>query len=138
MSDEEWRWWVGHSEERYHTECDTREEAVRIATEEQDGGWICEAIKPDNLLLSGFFRADRFVEDAEEWAYEDYGDPEGNQPLFEVSPDDLKELDAAVRQVIDAWQQESGLTFTSWQFSKMRNEEYVPAREETPPPVETQ
>lgn len=77
MTNENWSWWVGHDEERYHTECDTRQEAVRIATEEQDGGYICEAVKPGNIELSEFFDADRFLEEADERAYDDHGDPEG-------------------------------------------------------------
>ena len=130
MPDDNWRWWVGYSEERYHTECDTRDEAVRIAKEEQDGGYICEAIKPANLELLKFFDADRFLEDAEDQAYDDYGDPDGGEALFEVSLDQTKELQSAVRAAIKKWQDENGLVFTSWQFEKMRNEEFIPAPEE--------
>lgn len=130
MKNENWSWWVGHDEERYHTECDTREEAVRIASEEQDGGYICEALKPSNIELSEFFDAERFLEEADDKAYDDHGDPEGGEPLFDISIEDRKELQSAVRDAIKKWQDNNGLVFTGWQFQKMRHEEYIPVAAE--------
>lgn len=127
MADGQWGWWVGHSEERYHTECDSREEAVRIATEEQDGGYICEAQKNDDLRLSRYFTADRLIEYAEECSYDDFGDPDGDFPIFEVSSDQGADLEKRVRAAIDEWQADHGLTFKAWKFSAQRNEEYIPA-----------
>lgn len=127
MADGQWSWWVGHSEERYHTECGSREEAVRIATEEQDGGYICEAQQSDDLRLSRYFTADRLVEHAEEGSYDDFGDPEGDVPIFDVSSVLGAELEKRVRATIDEWQDDHGLKFKAWRFSAQRNEEYIPA-----------
>ncbi|MEO1950871.1 hypothetical protein [Thioclava sp.] len=127
---ENWKWWVGHDEERYHTECDTREEAAYIASEEQDGGYIVEALKPANIKISRYFDGHRFVEDAEENAYEDHGDPDGDVEIFPVTYELRKDLEDMVRAAMDAWQEKHGLVFTGFQFSASRNEEYVPASAE--------
>jgi hypothetical protein len=121
-----WSWWVGHDDERFHTECDSREEAVRIAKEEHDGGYIVEAMKPGNIALSSYFDADMFVENADENAWENHGDPEGGDTVFDVPPDLRNDLQDMVRATIDAWQKKHNLTFTGWQFSASRNHEYIP------------
>lgn len=38
-----WKWYVGDDEERFDTTCETREEAVALAGEREDGGYICES-----------------------------------------------------------------------------------------------
>lgn len=125
MTSENWKWWVGHDDERYHTSCETREEAVRIASEDQEGGYICEAIQ-SAIYLSDYFNADTFLEWAEERAWDDHGDPEGDNVTFEVAPDQQRALEAKVRAAIAEWQTENGLHFTGFKFSAQRNEEYIP------------
>ena len=127
MSDEtdEWTWWVGHDDERYHTSCATREEAVRIA-QDQGGGYIAEAQKPASIKLSGYFDADDFLERAEECAGDDHGDPDSEIPIFEANGEMQEDLQTMVRAAIDAWQEKHGLVFRGFQFSAVRNEEYVP------------
>lgn len=126
----EWKWWVGHDEERYHTECDTRDEAVYIASEEQDGGYIVEAVKPSNIKISRYFDAHMFVESAEDDALDDFGDPEGYVLVFDVEPVVRVDLEVMVRATIDAWQAKHGLIFTGFQFAASRNQEYIPAKDE--------
>lgn len=126
---ENWSWWVGSCDERYHTECDSREEAVRIAKEEYDGAHIVEACKPSNIKLSGYFDAHGFMEDADENAWDDHGDPEGDGPVFDATPDQRNDLQVMVRAAMDAWQDKHGLNFTGWRFSAARNHEYIPADE---------
>jgi hypothetical protein len=126
MTSENWEWWVGHEDElAYHTSCDTREEAVRIASEDQDGGYICEAIQPA-VHLKDYFRADRFLDNAEDDAWDDHGNPEGDNNMFEVTPDQEKALETKVRAAIAEWQAEQGLHFVGFKFSAQRNEEYIP------------
>lgn len=124
-----WSWWVGSCEERYHTECDSREEAVRIAKEDYDGAYIAEACKPSNIALSGYFDASQFLESADESAYDDHGDPEGDTPLFDTTHEQDTDLEQMVRAAINAWQEKHGLIFTGWQFSASRNQEYIPGAE---------
>ena len=126
---ENWKWWVGHCDERYHTECDDRDEAVYIASEEQEGGWIVEALKPSNIQISKYFDGHMFAEEAEERAYDDHGDPEGDVEIFPIKPDQRNDLQEMVRAAIDAWQDKHGLTFTGFQFSASRNSEYIPAKQ---------
>jgi hypothetical protein len=82
MSNDQWKWWVGHDEERYTTECDSREEAVQIAKEEFEGAYIVEAIQANNIRLSEYFDATTFMENADENAWNDHGDPEGGHDTF--------------------------------------------------------
>lgn len=130
---DEWKWWVGHDDERYHTECESREEAVYIASEEQDGGHIVEALKPASIKISRFFDAHMFVENAEDDAFYEYGDPEGHVLVFDVKPDVRADLGVMVRATMDAWQAKHSLTFTGFQFAASRNHEYVPAKDEDEP-----
>ncbi|TNE55193.1 MAG: hypothetical protein EP341_05430 [Sphingomonadales bacterium] len=126
---EEWSWWVGSDEERYTTECGSKEEAVRIAKEEYEGAYIVEAIKPGNIPLSGYFDAHMFMERADENAWDDHGDPEGDMPVFDAPPDLRNDLQDMVRATIDAWQLKHGIKFTSFAFAASRNHEYIPADE---------
>jgi hypothetical protein len=130
--DRNWSWWVGRDCERYTIECATREEAVRIAQEEYDGAYIVEAVKPGNIRLSDYFRAERFIEDADERAYDDHADPDGGDAVFMIKPEDVAGLEASVRSAIDHWQERHGLVFTGFQFSASRNEEYVPVSNPAP------
>lgn len=127
MTDEtqDWMWWVGHDEERYHTPCETREEAAYIAQEQRGGGYIVEALKPANIKISGYFDSGLFIENADDAAWEDHADPDGDYTLFEVTPDQQEDLQAMVRQTMDAWQEKHSLIFTGWKFSAQRNEEYI-------------
>lgn len=132
MSEQEnWKWWVGNDEERYHTECDTREEAIFIASEEQEGGYIVEALKPVNIPISRFFYATIYIENAEGYAYDIHGDPEGDISIFDVPPDLCADMEVMVRSAMDEWQEKHGLTFTGFQFQRCRNHEYVPAKPES-------
>lgn len=130
MSDK-WDWWVGSSEERYSTQCGTREEAVEIAREEyDDGAWIVEAQGPAYLKLSEYFDADGFIEMADERAFDDHADEENPDALFETTPEQNADLQAAVRAAIDAWQERHDLTFRGFKFQAMRNGEFIPATED--------
>lgn len=133
MANENWKWWVGHDDERYHTECDTREEAVYIASEEQEGGYIVEATKPENIAVSRYFGATDFMEAANERAYEDFGDHEGDGEVLSSTSEQDADLQTMVRATIDTWQQKHGLIFRAFQFSACRNGEYIPARDAPTP-----
>ena len=124
--DTEWKWWVGHDEEHYTTECDTRGEAIQVALEEYEGAWIVEAKKPPNLVLSDFIGVESLIESAEESAYEDYADPHGN-PLFLVTPEQETELRSKVKAAVDMWQEDNKLIFSSYKFYDQRRCEYIQA-----------
>ncbi len=131
MSDEKWSWWVGADDERYHTQCETRDEAVRIAKGECDGAWIIEARKPLNIRLSRYFDVSEFLDRADERAFEDHGDPDGNtDSVFDIAANHQGDLEDKIKAAIDAWQDEHGLTFSGYQFSETRNGEYIPAETE--------
>lgn len=123
---EEWSWWVGPNQEIYHTECGSREEALRIARSEYEGAYICEARK-DKLELADYFDANDFLERADESAYEESN--EDGDPVFEVAPAQQAFLQEAVRAAIRKWQADHGLTFIPWRFTAVRNEEFVPPEE---------
>jgi hypothetical protein len=121
---DKWTWWVGSEPERFHTKCDTREEAVEIAIDEYDGAYIIEAIQSEDIKLSDYFNAGDFIETANETAY-DLCDPEGDTVVFDTRSDTERDLQEMVRAAIDAWQQKHDLKFVSWSFSAQRNLEYI-------------
>lgn len=126
---EEWKWWVGSDDERFGQQCDTREEAVFIAQDEyDDGAYIVEAVKPKNILLSRYFSGEQFAEDADEKAYDDHADPDGDGITFDATAAQLADLEAVVRSAIDEWQARHGLTFTGFKFLKQRNHEFIPPK----------
>lgn len=124
--DGKWVWWVGGDEERYTDECDTREEAVRIAIEDYEGAYIIEAQKPEPLKMSDFIGANDLTERASDAAYDEHADPDGD-PIFEVTPEQEASLRDAVKYAVDMWQAGHGLVFVSFKFSAQRNGEYIEA-----------
>ena len=121
MSDD-WKWWSGTNEEWYTQSHETREEAIQSL--EGEGGYIIEA-RQDPVPLSGYFRADDFLEHADETlSGSDLGHPEGDA-LFECSPEQAADLEKRVRSAIDAWQEANGLKFVPAMFTASRNAEYV-------------
>ena len=121
MSDD-WKWWSGTNDEWYSQSHETREEAIQSL--EGEGGYIIEA-RQDPVPLSGYFRADDFLERADETlSGSDLGHPDGDI-LFECSPEQERDLEARVRAAIDAWQEANGLKFVPAMFTASRNAEYV-------------
>lgn len=132
MTEMLWSWWVGSSDERFHTECSSHEEAVRIAKEEYEGAYIVEAAKPSNIMLSEYFDAEQFMEEADDRAYDDHGDPEGvYDDIFAITMTQRDDLEAKVRSAISAWQDEHKLVFTGFRFSASRNMEYISPKPES-------
>ncbi|MDE2342103.1 MAG: hypothetical protein KGL63_01705 [Betaproteobacteria bacterium] len=129
MTDQVWTWWVGHDDERFHTECATRDEAVQIARTE-GGGYIVEATQCKDVRLSGYFDADYFLDTANETAC-DIGDPDGD-PMFDLLSEQEADLQIMVRAAIDAWQDKHGLKFRAFRFDGQRNLEFIPDEEENP------
>ena len=127
--DEGWTWWVGYDDERYTTQCDSRDEAVRIAQNEFDGAHIVEAKKPANLDLSLQFYVDRFLEDVEAMVYEDHAEP-GGGPVFDMTKDQKADLSEKIIAAISEWQSSHDLTFQGFKFSAQRNEEFIPPLDE--------
>jgi len=125
-----WSWWVGKDDERYTTECETREEAVLIAREEYEGAWIIEARKPDSIPISKYFDVGRFIEDTEERAYENHADEEGGDAVFDVTADQIADLQDVVRAAMDQWQSKHGLVFQGFKFAASRNQEWVEGPED--------
>lgn len=123
----EWTWWVGSSDETFDTECASREEAISIAQEEyEDGAYICEAITRP-VPLAPYFHADHWLPQADETASSGHMG-ESDDPLFEVSDEQLNDLEKMVRLTIEAWQEKHKLMFIPWIFSSQRNDEFIPAK----------
>ena len=129
-TDDGWKWWVGRDDERYTTECDTRDEAVYIAREEYEGAWIIEAKRTAGIKLSGYFDAYQFIEGAEDQAYDDHADEEIGDPVFEMKLEHIAELQDVVRAAIDEWQAKHGLVFQGFKFAASRNQEWIAGPED--------
>jgi hypothetical protein len=123
LTNPDWGWYVGYTDESYPSgPHNTREEAVQIAKEEFEGGYIVEAYRRP-IDLSQHFEVDRFLEDFEDSNY-DLGNEDGD-PLIDITPAQEKELEEMVRQAIKNWQTRNGLVFLPCAFTDTRNEEYI-------------
>lgn len=121
MTYQEWKWYAGSNEEEFqHGPFDTREQA--IAELDGYGGYIVLARKVP-LRLSDYFRADGFLENAEDAAYDLAN--EGGDPVFDVSAYQQENLQICVRAAIDAWQYAHSLTFIPWAFNGTKNLERI-------------
>jgi hypothetical protein len=123
LNDPDWGWYVGYTDELYSSGPHaTRDEAVYIAKEEFEGGYIVEAYKRP-IDLASFFEIRSFLEDFEDNNYE-FGNEDGD-PIIDITPAQQKELEDMVRQAINNWQTRNGLVFLPWAFTQTRNEEYI-------------
>ncbi|MCB5411512.1 hypothetical protein [Pseudogemmobacter faecipullorum] len=112
--DNRWSWWVGSDDERFHTECQTREEAETIA--KRDGGaWVCHALSGGNLKASDSLDIERLIEDIDQNMIENFGNEDGD-PIFELNAEQEKSLEAALKAALDKWQEENGVICKAWQF----------------------
>ncbi len=119
-------WWWGTDNERFYGPFRTREEAMDEARENLYGGgfYLVQATQYAPLKLSGYFDAERMIENAEDDACE-YTDPEGDITLFDVGKSEMNDLQAMVRSTIDAWQEKHGLVFQPWRFATQGESEWV-------------
>lgn len=119
----EWQWWSGSSEEHYRSgPMDSREAAIEAL--EGEGGWITEA-QQKMIALSDSFDAARFIEDAED----DIEHNEEGDMIFDVAPDQIDDLTARGKAMVEQWQKDHGLVFNPYYFTSQRNTEYVDATE---------
>ncbi len=123
MSETNWKWYVGYSEEEFTSgPYDTRDEAVQIARDEYEGGWIIEAHKSP-LSLAAHFDVEDFLERAEEEVCE-YSNPDG-ETIFDVTELQRNDLKLRVMQTIEQWQIDHNLKFEPWVFTGQRNLEFI-------------
>ena len=121
MTQPDWKWYAGSNEEEFHSgPFDTREEAI-IALDGY-GGFIIEARK-SLLSLSKFFDARGFLDQAEEDAWEHAN--ENGDLVFDVTNEQVVNLETRVREAIVQWQDEHNLVFVPWFFSQSRNLERI-------------
>jgi hypothetical protein len=127
-NEQEWKWFSGSNEEEFSDgPFDTREQA--IAALDGYAGFVMLARKVP-LRLSGYFDADRFLEGAEDSAYDmansayDMANEDGD-PVFDISSDQQADLEARVRAAIEAWQYAHNLTFMPWAFNGTKNLERI-------------
>lgn len=123
LTEPDWKWYVGYHEEEYSSgPYETRAEAVQIAKEEYEGGWIIEAYKrPESLAR--YFNANNFLEHAEEAAY-DLANESGD-PIFDPTGPQIDDLETRVRATIEKWQADHKLEFIPWTFTGQRNLERI-------------
>jgi hypothetical protein len=104
----------------------SREECIKECTQQglgdYDGGFHIVEARKDDIKLSAYFDSDLLIENAEDRAYDDHG---GEDPLFEVTAEQAKDLEFVVRMCIDRWQVRHGLTFEPWCLTASRNEDYI-------------
>lgn len=124
-------WWT-RDEETYHGgPCATREEAIRDAVGDLEPGDVVTTAwcTIHHLKLSEFFDADRLLEDIEDNQVDDYQGEDGDT-VFDVTPDQLSDLQAMVRATIDEWEVKHSLKFSSWYFKDCTQSEQYTVTEE--------
>jgi hypothetical protein len=116
----------------WHGRCSSREEAIEIGRDEHAGenyfvAWavndpirLADWIEADSILE----RADESLADSDRVCYE-YDD----QPHFEATPEQERDLIARLQRACDEWQAAHKLVFTVNTFSKMGKPELISASE---------
>jgi hypothetical protein len=126
----EYFWWAGSDDEHYTIgPCRTRQEAIDEANDSFDGGfYIVEAYqRPVDFGL--MFHADDAIE---RWTEDDeqLSDEDGNL-CFDLSGEQVQELQTEVRATIRAWAARHGLDkIKLYWFAGQRNEEFIPPTDE--------
>lgn len=138
MPERPWEWWAGLDNERFQVgPCATRQEAVDRAIADEvfteiepdpEGGhpdWriritVVEATKYEVTDVT--LDASRILEDLSDNQYE-MMDPEGDGNLFDVTGEDVKDLDARLNAAFHEWAKDKRMN--NWAFRDTRNEEDV-------------
>lgn len=137
-----WQWWAGDNDEWFTVgPCDTKEEAIQQAIEDEVGLWFDKSQDPpclmqafhvvearqDQLKLSDWVDAEQIIERADEaLADSDRVSCEnGDGPWFEATPDQDVDLTRRIKLACDEWQTAHGLVFHSNTFSHQRNSETI-------------
>jgi len=123
MSDnnEGWFWFSGSNDEWYQNgPCKTREQAILEL--DGEGGYIIEA-RQDPVKLSDYADLEGAIERAHEGSYDLIG--EDGDPIFEVTPEQEKDLIARLKAAADQWQADHKLVFTPRMFTATRNAEKI-------------
>lgn len=118
-----WSWWAGSSEEYYHTNCATREEA--IAALEGEGGWICEA-QQKPLRVADLLLLDDLLVDADEDIERGEDD---DDVILRATPAQEEDLRARIKVACDEWQAAHGLVFKTRMFTSQRKTEFISENE---------
>ena len=113
------QWWVSSDGgEVYHTDCNTREEAMQVA-KEYGGGLIAECQQQDfDLGLSGDTIIEALYGQNEEMMGED-------SEFIECTHEQEKELGEMVTAAIVAWANKNNIKTTAWIFGVVRNKEEI-------------
>ena len=114
-----WRWWVGHDEEVYHTDFDTREEAVAYA-QQCDYAYIAECQQQDFSLD---IDADEILDGLANAQYDLIGEGE----FIETTTEQRKDLGERLTRVMYEWAYENNISLTAWSFGAVRNRALVDA-----------
>jgi hypothetical protein len=126
----EWKWWSGSNEEwMEHGPCDTREQAIDEARDdnpEAHGFYLVEA-RQDPLRLADWIDAEVMIDRAEEELGDSdrIGAEHDDGPWFVTTPAQANDLETRIKKACDEWQAAHELVFTTHSFSHMRNAECV-------------
>jgi hypothetical protein len=103
--------------EVYHTDCNTREEAIEVA-KQYGGGLIAECQQQDfDLGLTG--------DDIIECLYGQNEGAVGEGDFIECTREQCKDLGDMVTDAILAWAEKHKISLTAWTFEVVRNKETV-------------
>ena len=136
---DEWLWYAGRDDEHYQFgPHKTRDDAIAEAKDnccgdfqDDKGVWklgihLCEATNPP-IPLSDWIEADWVMEQAETSLTDNdrVGSDFDEGPFFDCTPEQEKDLEAAIKLACNEWQARHNLVFTCSTFLNMRNTEYL-------------
>ena len=139
MSNEpDWGWYAGADGETFTVGPEaTRDGIIESAMYEdcgihdqnEDGSWnysfeIVEAYKSP-IQLADHFDAGRWIEDLENGPLFDLLNPDGDGLGAEMTDDQFKSLETAIREAITKWQKDTGFHHEPWAFTGIRNRESI-------------
>lgn len=129
MTDTEnaWQWYAAHDDEGPASGPYTTREAAIAAARAEGNRVIYQALPPAKLELAAYVSVDCMIEQAEASAQDDHGNADWSDALiFDLSKDQLTDLDDALRDAINAWQDAQNLEFKGCVFEDMRALEWLP------------
>lgn len=125
---ENWKWYLGTNDEYYDMgSFDTREEALKKAENHDKPLYLCRARKIP-VQLSWLFDGNDFIDNAEENANDitnGYKSEIYEDDFFNLTKEQIKDLEETVKTAIDKWQKKNKLVFIPTQFSEVDNEEVI-------------
>lgn len=117
-------WWYSQDEDRWNGPCSDREEAISEGRDNYNGEgfMVMEADTGDyDMTLDSAHILEKLADQNE-----DRGDPDGDAPLYQVTPTQSADLEAMVSSAIKRWVSKHRIDIRAWCFKTQGKPESIP------------